>query len=97
MRHQHPARRGRHARRLSAGERLESRRLLAAAPWVIGGDRNPQALDDVIVVEPHATRPAWIQVTVNGAVVGARPAGGRGESRFTAAGATTRSASRFPA
>jgi len=64
---------------LSGGERLESRRLLAAAPWVIGGDRNPQALDDVIVVEPDPTRPAWIQVTVNGTVVGARPAAGRGE------------------
>ena len=69
----------RRPRRLSGGERLESRRLLTAAPWVIGGDRNPQALDDVIVVEPHPTMPAWIQVTVNGAVVGARPAAGRGE------------------
>jgi len=65
-------------RRLSAGEPLESRRLLAAAPWIIGGDRDPLAVDDVIVVAPHPTRPAWIQVTVNGSAVGSRPAAGRG-------------------
>ncbi|MFM8413704.1 MAG: beta-propeller domain-containing protein [Planctomycetota bacterium] len=70
------------ARHVAGGERLEPRRLLTAAPWIIVGDTDPLALDDLIVVERHPANPALLQVTVNGSVVGTRPIAGRGEIRI---------------
>ena len=70
------------ARPAAGGEWLEPRRALTAAPWIIVGDTDPRALDDLMVVERHPANPALLQVTVNGAVVGTRPITGRGEIRI---------------
>ncbi|MBM4021789.1 MAG: hypothetical protein FJ284_06030 [Planctomycetes bacterium] len=70
-RHLRPPRR-RGCARLTA-EALEPRRLLSVQPWVIRGDVDPAALDDVIVVEQHPVNAALLRVTVNGRVVGTRP------------------------
>ncbi len=71
------------ARRRPAGaERLEPRRPLTAAPWVIMGDADPLAPDDLIVVSLDPVNPSVLQVTVNGAVVGTRPVAWRGELRI---------------
>lgn len=70
------------SRHPAGGEWLEPRRLLTTAPWVILGDTAAPALDDLIVVEPNPANPALLQVTVNGSVVGTRPATWRGEIRI---------------
>jgi hypothetical protein len=73
----HAARR--HARRPAGAEPLEPRRLLTAAPWIVAGDADPLAPDDLIVVALDPTNASVLQVTVNGSVVGTRPVAWRGE------------------
>lgn len=69
----------RRARRPVGVERLEPRQLLTSAPWIIAGDADPLAPDDLIVVQLDPANPAALQVTVNGTVVGTRPVAWRGE------------------
>lgn len=69
----------RHVRRPTGVERLEPRQLLTSTPWIIRGDADPSAPDDLIVVALHPTNAALLQVTVNGSVVGSRPVTWRGE------------------
>lgn len=69
----------RHVCRPAGVERLESRQLLTIAPWIIAGDADPSAPDDLIIVAVDPVNPAVLQVTVNGSVVGSRPASWRGE------------------
>ncbi len=66
-------------RRPTGVERLEPRHLLTIAPWIIAGDADPSAPDDLIVVALDPTNAAVLQVTVNGSVVGSRPVSWRGE------------------
>jgi len=67
------SRQRRPVRQRLAAEALESRRLLSVQPWVIRGDVDPAAVDDVIVVEQHPVNAALLRVTVNGRIVGSRP------------------------
>ena len=69
----------RHVRRPTGVERLEPRQLLTSAPWIVAGDADPSAPDDLIVVALDPTNAAVLQVTVNGSVVGSRPVAWRGE------------------
>ena len=69
----------RHVRRPTGVERLEPRQLLTSAPWIVAGDADPSAPDDLIVVALDPTNAAVLQVTVNGSVVGSRPVSWRGE------------------
>ena len=63
----------RHVRRPTGVERLEPRQLLTSAPWIVAGDADPSAPDDLIVVALDPTNAAVLQVTVNGSVMGSRP------------------------
>ncbi|NCX97813.1 MAG: hypothetical protein EBX35_04350 [Planctomycetia bacterium] len=74
----------RRARRPTGVERLEPRRLLTTAPWIISGDADPLAPDDLIVVGLDPSNPALLQVTVNGTVAGTRPVSWRGEIQVRA-------------
>ena len=69
----------RHVRRPAGVERLEPRQLLTSTPWIVAGDADPSAPDDLIVVALDPTNAAVLQVTVNGSVVGSRPVSWRGE------------------
>ena len=69
----------RHVRRPTGVERLEPRQLLTSAPWIVAGDADPSAPDDLIVVALDPTNAAVLQVTVNGSVMGSRPVAWRGE------------------
>ena len=69
----------RHVRRPAGVERLEPRQLLTSTPWIVAGDADPSAPDDLIVVALDPTNAAVLQVTVNGSVVGSRPVAWRGE------------------
>jgi uncharacterized secreted protein with C-terminal beta-propeller domain len=69
----------RRARRPAGVERLEPRQLLTVAPWIIAGDTDSLAPDDLIVVGLDPSNPALLQVTVNGTVAGTRPVAWRGE------------------
>ncbi|MFM7136023.1 MAG: beta-propeller domain-containing protein [Planctomycetota bacterium] len=69
----------RRARRPAGAEQLEPRRLLTAAPWIIAGDSDPLAPDDLIVVGVDPANTSLLQVTVNGSIVGTRPLSWRGE------------------
>lgn len=72
----------RHVRRPTGVERLEPRQLLTTTPWIVAGDADPSAPDDLIVVALDPTNAAVLQVTVNGSVVGSRPVAWRGEIRI---------------
>ena len=74
----------RRARRPAGVERLEPRQLLTTAPWIISGDADPLAPDDLIVVGLDPSNPALLQVTVNGTVAGTRPVSWRGEIQVRA-------------
>jgi uncharacterized secreted protein with C-terminal beta-propeller domain len=66
-------RRSRRRSPIQSPESLESRRVLSVAPLIVRGDADPALPDDVIVVESDPAAPAWMQVTVNGAVVARKP------------------------
>jgi uncharacterized secreted protein with C-terminal beta-propeller domain len=53
--------------------------LLSATPWIIAGDADPSAPDDLIIVALDPANSSVLQVTVNGSVVGTRPVAWRGE------------------
>lgn len=69
-----PMRRSRRRSPLLAPESLEPRRVLSVAPLIVRGDADPTQPDDLILVEPDPAAPAWMQFTVNGAVVARKPA-----------------------
>ena len=68
----------RRALRPTGVERLEPRQLLSATPWIIAGDADPSAPDDLIIVALDPVNSSVLQVTVNGSVVGTRPVAWRG-------------------
>ena len=68
----------RRALRPTGVEPLEPRQLLSAAPWIIAGDADPSAPDDLIIVALDPANSSVLQVTVNGSVVGTRPVAWRG-------------------
>ena len=59
-------------------EGLEPRQLLSVTPWIIAGDADPSAPDDLIIVSLDPANSSVLQVTVNGSVVGTRPVAWRG-------------------